>query len=1529
MKAIEYVVRDSAGVLQRGTLIESGISDTVTLGTDGAVSLNMSRPNVQEYLRAGENLELYLADGRKIVLEGFFAENGVQENKLYLNEDGTLIEASLDASGHVHFTDAAEWGKWSHLDALVFPDDAVVVADAATGVVENEVATQGIGLVGGLLGGGAGIGLGPLGVGAGLVGGLVGGGGGGIRATVDNPDATLKIGGNDDAEITITGTAEPGSEVVVMIGDEEVTVISNDDGVWTATFDGTDFPADGDYAVAVSVTEPDGTVVDLTGPMVLIDTIAPELDITDGTDSVVNAVAHEDGVTISGTGEAGASISVVIEGVEHTTMVTEGGTWRVTFDSSEVSTGELTTSVTVVSADDFGNATTVTETLTIDTIAPDLGFDAVQVGDNTVNADESSAGFDLTGTAEAGATIVVTIGGATWETTATAGGTWSIGFAPGALPGGEYDATITAVATDAAGNITTQTSVIRVDTVGAVTISGDVIEGDNVVNQSEASDGVTLTGTAEVGSTVMITFEGADYPAILGADGSWSLDIPAGGIPGGTYDSTITVTATDGAGNVTTTSRTISVDTEANVTLTPGFAGPEGVINAVEHDAGVTMTGTAEPGATVTVTFEGTDYPATVGADGSWTLSLSSSDIPAGAYTAQITVTSTDIAGNTSSTNSSIDVDTLSFVAFDSTPVEGDNVVNATEASDGVVLTGTSHPGSTVEVTMNGSTYPATVAGDGSWSVTFPVGEFPAGEYDASFTAVSTSPAGNVSSATSTIHVDTVGSVDMTTPVEGDDMVNAAEAADGVTLTGVAEAGSTVTVNFNGTDYPATVAADGSWSLDIPASAITPGEYDAPITVTAVDAAGNSTSLSETIAIDTVGSVTADLANVETDGVVNGPEAANGVTLTGTTQPGSTVLVAFGATSLPATVDAAGNWTVDFPASAIPAGEYDATVTATATDAAGNVSSSTGTVTVDTGVRDFGFSDTPAAGDGVLSGPEVDGGFTVTGTTEPGSGVTLQLGGAVVTATVDAAGNWTATFPASNIANGEYGAVLSATTTDPAGNVSTISQNVTVDTVAGDLALSPLPIEVDDVINAVEAADGVFVSGTATPGMDVTVTFEGATSVVTAGPSGNWSALFAPGDVAGGTYLANITASISDAYGNSKTVSDTVQVDTVVSDLTLSDPIEGDNLISGAEAADGVTLTGTVEPGSTVRVRLGLVTHSATVDATGNWSVDFAASDIPAGEYPMPISVTATDAAGNTALITDTVDVDTLVTNLAISDTPVAGDDIVSSDEAAQGLTFTGTTEVGSTVQVTFEGTTHTAAVDASGNWAVDFAASDIPAGEYDATLFVTATDAAGNVDTVTDSFAVDTTAPDTPLVSAFTKGISGVRGISTVMDESTPVISELTADGSVQDLDYTVAENQAFGEVDFGFSSPIPDGSHLVVTAEDDAGNEASTLFVLEETGTDVVDIANPGLAGFEVEAVDLQFAEDSQLTLTAEQLEGLSDNSNELTIHGGSDDTVAIAGANGTGDSVDISGQTYDIYTLGDEGGTLYINEDITVII
>jgi len=77
----------------------------------------------------------------------------------------------------------------------------------------------------------------------------------------------------------------------------------------------------------------------------------------------------------------------------------------------------------------------------------------------------------------------------------------------------------------------------------------------------------------------------------------------------------------------------------------------------------------------------------------------------------------------------------------------------------------------------------------------------------------------------------------------------------------------------------------------------------------------------------------------------------------------------------------------------------------------------------------------------------------------------------------------------------------------------------------------------------------------------------------------------------------------------------------------------------------------------------------------------------------------------------------------------------------------------------------------------------------------------------------------------------------------------------------------------------------------------------------------------------IDLSFDEASVLNITAAQLEAMSDNTNDLYVRGGSDDQVNAIGANNTFTSTTVEGTTYDIYTMGDEDGMLYIEQGINV--
>ncbi|MFT5784772.1 MAG: hypothetical protein ACI9KK_000115 [Ascidiaceihabitans sp.] len=845
-----------------------------------------------------------------------------------------------------------------------------------------------------------------------------------------------------------------------------------------------------------------------------------------------------------------------------------------------------------------------------------------------------------------------------------------------------------------------------------------------------------------------------------------------------------------------------------------------------------------------------------------------------------------------------------------------------------VVVTGTGQPGDEVEVTVGDETGTTTIEEDGTWVVVLTDDTLPEDGVHPTVVVVTHEDGTTTDLTGPTFTIDTTPPEIAITSGTGStgETFNGEELESGATISGTGEVGASLVATVGTHSQTTAVDVDGNWTVTWPDGTFGPGEYTSDLTIVATDGFGNASTTTDTVVIDTVSEVSIATETAGGDGTINGAEQAAGVTLTGSAQAGSSVLVTFGTTTLAATADANGGWSVDFPASAIATGEYEATVTAVATDANGNSSTTTGTVQVDTLVNTFGYTSTTGGADGVINASEAQAGLVVTGNAEPGSTVQVVLGGVSQTATVAANGNWTATYSSDQLAPGTYSTTMTATATDAAGNTSSINQTVNVDTDAGVLTISAVPVEGDDIINAAEASDGVVLSGTADAGAIVQVTLGGVTHSVVANGNGVWQAAYSAGEIPAGTYVADITATTTDAAGNSRTVTDSVNVDTRVDNLSVSaDIIEGDNVINAAELSDGVVLTGTTEAGSSVNVTVGNVTVQAVVDANGNWTANFAASQIPTGEYTTDVTVNATDAAGNTASVTDTVRVDTLVNTLTQSAGPVATDDTVNAAEAREGISLSGQVEPGSTVAVDFNGTTLMATVDAAGNWSIEIPPSAIAAGSYDAAITVMATDSVGNTDTITDTLRIDTEAPDGPVIASYTRDGDGIRGISTEISSDDLAVAQVNADGSVTDVAATQVDIPVLGETNFQFNSEVPDGSHLIVTSTDTAGNTSGTYVVLDdESANSTVDLGNPNLGNYQIEAVELQFAEEAQVSITEAQLVGLSDDTNTLTIHGGSDDTVNISGAVRTGQT-QADGETYDVYSLGE--GTVLIDDDITV--
>ncbi len=664
VKAIDFVVRDSAGAVVRGSVAGNG-SNVVQLGTGEDISLNLARQSVTAFQQRGSDLVVTLVDGREIVLAGYFNQNG-EPNQLYLSQNGEVVAVELSNAGNGHLmasygpTDG--WDKFSTLDALRFGNgDDLALAQGAISDDPAGMAAFVPGLLG--LGGGAAA-LAGLGVAAAVIGGGGSGGGDGgnnggtpgrAQPTVDEPDSKHVVTTNtDDKTLEVSGTGEPGDKVTVIIGDKEQETVIDEDGKWKVEFDENELPDDGTYETEVVFKQPDGTETTLDGPTFVLDLTPPDVAVTEGARSnnhVENLDAYADGVTIGGTGEIGAKIEVTVGGVTKYTFVDESGKWSVNYSQSEVAGGERSEQITVTATDALGNRTVISDWLDIDTIPNPISFDKV-TADNTVNSFESAAGFQISGTSVAGAVLTVTIpNGAqavTQTVTADQNGNWSFTFPAGVLVGGERDATITATSTDTAGNVTNTAYSFKVDTlVNPLTTQSGAIAGDGVINAAEAAAGVAIGGKVEAGAqSVIVTLSNGKILQAEVSGDTWTAHLSASDLSEGNL--TYTVQAVDAAGNVGIIGDNgglgFTVDTVAPVGLEViNISKSNSVANTLEL---VKVSGLTEEVSLHRIDATGNAADVAYTKDGSW-LDFSGHGVPDGSY---LVIQNADAAGNSTST---------------------------------------------------------------------------------------------------------------------------------------------------------------------------------------------------------------------------------------------------------------------------------------------------------------------------------------------------------------------------------------------------------------------------------------------------------------------------------------------------------------------------------------------------------------------------------------------------------------------------------------------------------------------------------------------------------------------------------------------------------------------------------------------------------------------------------------------------------------------------------------------------------------
>ncbi|MGS7224971.1 Ig-like domain-containing protein, partial [Enterobacter cloacae] len=1264
-----------------------------------------------------------------------------------------------------------------------------------------------------------------------------------------------------DLALSGTSTAEAGQTVTVTLNGKTYQTTVQADGTWQLSVPAADVGALTDGIVTVTATVSDvagnSSSADRVG---LVDATVPQVTINDFvTDTnTVNQLAHSQAQILSGSvtgAAAGDRVTVTINSVDYTTVVDAAGNWSLGLPASVVqglTDGTWTIDVSVT--DRSGNTGSSSLDVVVNTVTPVIAISTL-AADDVINATEKGEDLLLSGTSNQpeGTSITVNLNGINYNATTDASGNWSVTVPASAVSAlGEAHYTVTASVTDSVGNSASTSHDVLVDSsLPVVTI--DTLAGDNIVNAAEVAAGQTLTGkvtNAASGDTVTIILGGQTYTATVQDDLTWSLPLSESQLTAlGNGDLTVSASVTNAHGNTGSSSLDFNIDAQLPGLRIDTVAGDD-VINVIEHAQNLIVSGSSSDlaaGSTVTLTINGKDYSATVLADGTWQAAVPAADVSQWADgSLDIKASAQDASGNPVAIGTVVDVD-LAPVAITISSVTDDNVLNAAEKGQDLVLSGTTsnvEAGQTVTITFAGKTYTTTVDANGDWTWTVPSADLSSlKDGDASVQVSVTNVNGNAASSAQEFSVDTTAPTVAINTISNDNMLNAAEAAQDLTLSGTstAEVGQTVTVTFNGNTYTAQVQADGSWTLNVPAADMAGiADGSAAVTASVSDKAGNPASAGSSVLVDTtVPQISFNI--VAGDDVVNIAEHGQALIVSGKVtgaQAGDVITLSLNGKEYTAMLDASGSWSVGVPATDVGAlANGDQTISATLTDKAGN--STTATHEFDVSLTAPVVAINTLAVDDVINATEKGQDLLVSGTSNQpdGTTITVTLNGINYTATTDASGNWSVTVPAAHVsALGEANYSVTASVTDTAGNSANTSNNVLVDSALPQVTINP--VATDDVINAAEVAAGQTLSGKvsgAASGDTVTVSVGGNTYTTTVQDDLSWS-VSVPSTIltAIGNGELTVSASVTNGHGNTGTGERDITIDANLPGLRV-DTVAGDDVINSIEHAQNLIITGSSDglaSGSALTVTVNGKTYAATVLADGTWTAAIPAADVSAlNAGTVTVTVEGQSTAGNPVSISHDVKVD--LATVAISINAIATDDVINAAEKGADLVLSGSTtnvEENQTVTITFGGKSYTATVDASGNWTATVPSADLGSlKDGDASVQVSVTNVNGNSASAGREYSVDATAPTVSIEIVSDNNI--INAAEAQQDLVVNGVTNAEAGQSVtvtlNGADYTTTV-QANGSwsvtVPSADLSGITDGNYTISAAvSDKAGNPAS----------------------------------------------------------------------------------------------------------
>ncbi|EEL5722509.1 Ig-like domain repeat protein [Salmonella enterica subsp. enterica serovar Enteritidis] len=1290
-----------------------------------------------------------------------------------------------------------------------------------------------------------------------------------IDTLLSEPTITLDSADDSAAGDNITNVKMPGftlgnidadvTKVVVTVAhdgkNQQIELIKNG-GVWRFT-PGAAW-TDGDYTLTVKVEDKAGNT-NYSAPLtVTIDTQTSidRIELLNDTgivgDNLTNEARPQFHITVpTDVNSVQLSLDGGINWVNAT--LTSDGVWEYIWPTDLV---ENTYTLTVKATDVAGNTATETlnfiidTTLSTPTITLDSADDSGTANDNKTNV--KTPGFIIGGIDSDVTQVVVQVmrDGHSEEVELTqTNGQWR--FVPGsAWTDGDY--TLTVTVKDEAGNIrhsapltVTIDTQITIDHIELVNDSG--IPDDNLTNNVRPHFQVTVPTDVNV---VRLSIDGgktwfnATQSATPGVwDYTWLADVGEG-------KHTLTVEATDKAGNKTTQQLDFIIDTllsEPTIVLdSTDDSGTKGD-NLTNVNKPTFLLGNIDADAryvTVEVQHGGTKevLTATKDATGNWSVTPTGTWVD-GDYT--LTVRVEDEAGNekhsaslTVTVDTQITIDVIELVNDNGIP--GDNMTNDAHPQFRVTV-----PGDVNEVSLSidgGVTWVKATqsATPGVWNYTWP-GTVPDGDYTLNVKA--TDNAGNTVTETLHFTIDTTLSVPVIvlnsaddTGVQGDNMTNSTQPTfalqhiddDAVRVTVSVEHGG-VTTTFDATK------GVGGWSFT-PTGAWADGDYT--LSVSVEDKAGNTShSASLTVTVDTQIAIN----NIE---LVNDSGIPDD-NLTNNVRPHFQVKVPTDVNEVRLSIDGGKTW-FNATQSATPGvwdytwladvGEGKHTLTVEATDKAGNQTTQKLDFIIDTMLSEptivlDSTDDSGTKGDNltnankptfILGNIDADARYVT---------VEVQYGGTkeVLTATKGATGIWSVT-PTGTWADGDY--TLTVRVEDDAGNVKysapltvTVDTQITIDVIE---LVNDNGIPGDNLTNDVRPHFRVTVPGDVN---EVRLSIDGGNTWVraTQGTAGIWDYTW-PKDVTDG--LHTLTVEATDKAGNKTTQTLDFTIDTRLSTPTITMDSRDDT------GAIGDHITSVKRPGFTIgnidsdaqsvilRITQGGNSQEVTLTQVGGQWRFTPDADWADGSYTLTVEVT--DNAGNvrqsTPLIV-TVDTQTSITDITlVNDHGVPDDNLTNSTRPQFEITVPA--DVNS-VQLSIDGGANwvSAAQGIEGVWGYTWP-TDMGDGKH--TLTVMVTDRAGNTATQTLEFFIDTRL-STPTIALDSTDDTGTPG-DDMTNRTRPTFILQNIDSDVINVTVSVTHNGTTtsftatqGAGGWSFTPPAPwgDGDYtLTVTVEDRAGN-------------------------------------------------------------------------------------------------------------